>query len=349
MSIGPHAAAIIAQLDALPEFLVLLAVGGVALGIASFADVFRRGSVQGPDRLRSDEPLTPVWILMFIAMTVWVFVPATYATYKASQHTTGTTPSTEPATTASTAPASRPTLLNPQEMVILSILGSGAGLVTLVCGNLMIRPRLFVLVHELLAGAEGFDLKPKLRRLGMAPALLPRAIVPSAIAVVIVIPLMFVAGGLTELLWRVVGLEHFDAHPLLRMLDEAGSQWGMAAMVYLSAAVIAPLFEELLFRGHLQTATVYLLHRITTMPIGAPLAPTTESTTSPNAQIRWGAIAITSIFFAMVHGELWMMPPLFFLSLCLGYVYERTGNLWVSILLHAAFNALNITIFLLKG
>ena len=41
-----------------------------------------------------------------------------------------------------------------------------------------------------------------------------------------------------------------------------------------------------------------------------------------------------------------MMPPLFVLAVCFGYVYERTGKLWVPIVMHALFNAVSITIAL---
>ena len=39
-----------------------------------------------------------------------------------------------------------------------------------------------------------------------------------------------------------------------------------------------------------------------------------------------------------------MMPPLFVLSMCIGYVYERTGKLWSSITLHALFNLTSVTV-----
>ena len=34
--------------------------------------------------------------------------------------------------------------------------------------------------------------------------------------------------------------------------------------------------------------------------------------------------------------------PIFALSLCFGYMYERTGNLWVPMFMHAMFNGLSI-------
>ena len=63
---------------------------------------------------------------------------------------------------------------------------------------------------------------------------------------------------------------------------------------------------------------------------------------------RWAAIILASIFFTAVHGALWMMPPIFFLAICLGYLYERTRNLWVTMIVHAMFNATSILLFLLS-
>jgi membrane protease YdiL (CAAX protease family) len=40
------------------------------------------------------------------------------------------------------------------------------------------------------------------------------------------------------------------------------------------------------------------------------------------------------------------MLPIFLLSLGLGYVYERTGNLWSAIFMHLFFNAAQFTLFL---
>ena len=40
-------------------------------------------------------------------------------------------------------------------------------------------------------------------------------------------------------------------------------------------------------------------------------------------------------------------PTLFTLSLALGYIYERTGNLWAAVSLHAIFNSINLALNLL--
>jgi membrane protease YdiL (CAAX protease family) len=61
--------------------------------------------------------------------------------------------------------------------------------------------------------------------------------------------------------------------------------------------------------------------------------------------MRWLAVVITSVIFAVVH-PLWMAPLIFVLSICLGYAYERTGNLWVPIVMHALFNTSSTIVFL---
>lgn len=96
------------------------------------------------------------------------------------------------------------------------------------------------------------------------------------------------------------------------------------ALLLLSAVVLAPLFEEILFRGLLQTAIGRLLG--------------TES--------RWMSIGICSLLFALTHGSAGVPPhgiaALVLLAVVLGWTYERTGSLWPAILIHAGFNAFNI-------
>ena len=65
----------------------------------------------------------------------------------------------------------------------------------------------------------------------------------------------------------------------------------------------------------------------------------------PSARARWQAVLLTSLAFALFH-PLWMAPLIFVLAICLGYAYERTGNLWVTIAMHAIFNTCNTLIFL---
>jgi len=108
-----------------------------------------------------------------------------------------------------------------------------------------------------------------------------------------------------------------DTHALLRLLPTVGPAWKILAI--LSAVVLAPLAEEVFFRGLLQS----IVRKYTMNP--------------------WVAILGSSVFFALAHGTLWRdMPALFALSVALGYNYERCGRLYPSILIHAIFNAVSV-------
>jgi len=65
-----------------------------------------------------------------------------------------------------------------------------------------------------------------------------------------------------------------------------------------------------------------------------------------------GAAGLTMMLaaglFAAVHAW-YTWPQIFFLGVCLGYVYERTGNLWATITMHAMFNLTSIYLFVHYG
>ncbi|MGC9259192.1 MAG: CPBP family intramembrane glutamic endopeptidase [Phycisphaerae bacterium] len=68
---------------------------------------------------------------------------------------------------------------------------------------------------------------------------------------------------------------------------------------------------------------------------------------------RWIAILITAVVFAGVHymvtpGYDEYFPVLFLLGVALGYMYERTGNIWTDITMHACFNLIP-TLLILSG
>jgi membrane protease YdiL (CAAX protease family) len=85
-------------------------------------------------------------------------------------------------------------------------------------------------------------------------------------------------------------------------------------LLFVAIAVIAPLIEELLFRGLLQKS---LAHK---MPV-------------------WGAITISALVFGAMHMDLYAMPPLVMMGAIFGVIYHLTGSLRVTILLHMLNNA----------
>jgi uncharacterized protein len=88
----------------------------------------------------------------------------------------------------------------------------------------------------------------------------------------------------------------------------------------LIVSFIVPICEEILFRGYLQNFFKNMFSRGT-------------------------AIILTSLIFALFHftfsqgsGNFVILPSLFFLSLYLGFVYEKLGSISAPIGLHAMFN-----------
>lgn len=96
----------------------------------------------------------------------------------------------------------------------------------------------------------------------------------------------------------------------------------------ISIVIFAPILEEILFRGFLQT---WLRSRF------KPLI----------------AISLTSFIFAGFHfsisqgiTNITLICSLFILSCFLGFLYERQKTLWSSISLHAIFNGINVWMIL---
>ncbi len=88
-------------------------------------------------------------------------------------------------------------------------------------------------------------------------------------------------------------------------------------------ALLPAVFEETLFRGGIQN----LLSRWWKMPIFAMI--------------------ITSAVFSAVHGSYMGFLSRFVLGFVLGWMYYRTGNLWLNIIAHGFYNGTAVTILYL--
>ena len=109
-------------------------------------------------------------------------------------------------------------------------------------------------------------------------------------------------------------------HQQLEMITEY-PQLPLRIMIVFVAVVIAPLLEEMMFRGFIQT-TIRSFFNI--------------------RNSAWPAIAASSVFFAMMHADPGHWPSLFILGVCLGYSYEKSGSLFRPIFIHLFFNATSI-------
>jgi membrane protease YdiL (CAAX protease family) len=141
-----------------------------------------------------------------------------------------------------------------------------------------------------------------------------------AIAWLVAFPVVQVIGQLFDMIlfiiFRFEGYEQVAVKYLKTTLESPA----MAILALISIVIIAPIVEEFLFRGALQT---YLKRRM-----------------SPKT-----AIIVTSLCFGLFHfspeqgfGNISLIASLFVFGTFLGYVYERQGSLYASIGLHLAFN-----------
>jgi membrane protease YdiL (CAAX protease family) len=92
--------------------------------------------------------------------------------------------------------------------------------------------------------------------------------------------------------------------------------------ILLMAVVIAPLSEEIIFRGFLY-------------PVG-------KRYVGPFA-----SAVMAALLFAVLHGHMPSIPALFTLALCLSLAYEKTGSILVPVLMHSLFNAISVAGILL--
>ena len=133
--------------------------------------------------------------------------------------------------------------------------------------------------------------------------------------------LMLATAAWHLLLQRVFGME-IELQEAMQLIAQ-GSLWTKLFFI-LMAVVAAPLFEELVFRGLLFP---YLIKH-------------TGLT---------GGTLLVSMLFALMHLHTASLVPIFLLSAALCIAYWRTGSLWVSIGMHAIFNATSILALLLMG
>jgi membrane protease YdiL (CAAX protease family) len=177
-------------------------------------------------------------------------------------------------------------------------------------------------MHLLAFGAIAIStarLRPRgIERLGLSPRLVPAALLGGILCIIIILPLVAYVNEWSEIIQIRRG-QLPDEHYLLKILGTKPQVWMRWAIAF-SAVVAAPLAEETFFRGGLQSVLRYT----TKMP--------------------WLAIPLASACWALIH-EPFERLPIFFLGLCLGYIYERTGNLWMCIVVHSLFNLTSIVIF----
>lgn len=200
--------------------------------------------------------------------------------------------------------------------------GAASAWAALVVQALSLGPAALVLVGRAMQAEAG------LRRSGLVPRWPGRDAAWGVLSLVAAIPLATAVSLVVSGLSLALGIETpMIGHEVLqRMRDEASAR--ALALMIVSAVVVAPVLEECVFRGLLQTAMLRVWGEAR----------------------RWWIVLASSVIFAGIHASVgaWQaLPTLMLLGVVWGYVYERTGSLWPGIVSHAGFNAYNVALALL--
>jgi len=146
------------------------------------------------------------------------------------------------------------------------------------------------------------------------------------VAIVLTLRITQWLGNLSHVAWQWLA-DQFHSKMIEPQLQEVVRHlqtplpWPHTALYGIATIVLAPVAEELLFRG--------LLY------------PTIKQNGHP--RLAW---VVTSVVFALTHFNLMALLPLTFLAIILTLLYEFTGNLLAPITTHSLFNAVNFYLVL---
>jgi uncharacterized protein len=118
--------------------------------------------------------------------------------------------------------------------------------------------------------------------------------------------LVLLAGAVNSVVVALFPMSEADGARFIEMMD-AG------AVALISGCVLAPVLEEMLFRGIMLRS---FLRRYS----------------------RTKAILLSSLLFGAAHMNVYQLATAFAIGIVAGWLYERCRSLWPCILLHAAYN-----------
>jgi membrane protease YdiL (CAAX protease family) len=133
----------------------------------------------------------------------------------------------------------------------------------------------------------------------------------------------FVWSSFLTLLQQRGIIDEFPPQELIQLFTKGGSPVAIALLV-IFAVLLAPIVEEIIFRGGIYR---FLKSQTTLLP----------------------AQAISAAFFAIMHWNLMSFIPLVVVGILLARVYERSGNIWVPMCFHACFNGFSLIMLLIMS
>jgi Predicted metal-dependent membrane protease len=148
--------------------------------------------------------------------------------------------------------------------------------------------------------------KERLSSLGFTTNKLPKALLYGAVGFIVAFILAGIVGYPIQ--------QNFGVDPTQEALSVSAAVPNLLPIVFLSGVIIAPIAEEVVFRGYLYKAF--------------------RDRFKPSY-----AIVLSAALFSVIHLELLAAVPLFVIGVVLAYVYEKTGNLMAPITLHVLNNA----------
>ena len=134
-----------------------------------------------------------------------------------------------------------------------------------------------------------------------------------------VMPFVFITGWLVSVLWGDQG----GSNPLLDLVLNSNN-YAALLLLLITTVVLAPAFEELIFRGAL-----------------LPVLATKFG--------RYGGVIISALVFALAHLSVGELPPLFVLGLGLGILRLSSGRLFPCAIMHSLWNGITFVNLLLLG
>ncbi|CAN5523163.1 hypothetical protein BH11PLA2_BH11PLA2_21920 [soil metagenome] len=163
-----------------------------------------------------------------------------------------------------------------------------------------------------------------------------------------------------------------EKHPLTQFTADS---WPDRITLILSASVVAPIVEELIFRGILLTWCRERVHRAMFVFAGAVVTLLlTRGAFLPAMLLlvdlvamfflalygrqvwkRWPtrtalSVFVTSALFAVMHAAVWPTPwPLLFFGMGLAWMASRSGSVLPGIVTHSLFNTVSVVLLLRGG
>ena len=135
--------------------------------------------------------------------------------------------------------------------------------------------------------------------------------------VAVIVQILFVAmevAGYSHALESIFG--ELKQQDVVRIYQEA-HQVSIRILLAMMAVIIAPIVEEVVFRGYIYPVCKRYTGRIV-------------------------ATFVSSLFFSAVHFHIPALLPLFILAIALTIAYELSGSIWVPISIHACFNGFTL-------